>query len=96
MIRKNPIILCLYFLSIGFAQSFDNFDVYGGISSVTVSTSDFTNFDEPIIKAGDVEIPMDAVGVVKTDMSATQAGINPEATTSGFTFQVGVVYNLKL
>ena len=52
--------------------------------------------DEPIIKAGDVEIPMDAVGVVKADMSATQAGINPEATTSGITFQVGVVYNLKL
>jgi len=52
--------------------------------------------DEPIIKAGDVDIPMDAVGVVKTDMSATQAGINPEATTSGITFQIGVVYNLKL
>jgi len=252
MLRKKPLILCLYFLSIGFAQSFENFDLYGGISSVTVSTSDFTNFhisdhqdwglgasegrvavplgdndiagqnmsillgatspissridalleaqvgfgdvsyaaaftginlklingskfslgftpkagvvsclanfgvvevlpgktppvilpegtfnegdslsmdisgiginvgvtpslsltetlgltafvgyqisltDEPIIKAGDVDIPMDAVGVVKTDMSATQAGINPEATTSGITFQIGVVYNLKL
>ena len=252
MIRKKPFIFCLYFLSMGFAQSFDNFDVYGGISSVTVSTSDFTNFhisdhesyglgaiegrvavplgdndiagqnmsillgatspissridallevqvgfgdvsygaaftglnlklingnkfrlgftpkvgvvsslanfgvievlpdktppvilpegtfnegdslsmdisgiginlgmtpsffltetlgltafvgyqisltDEPIIKAGDVEIPMDAAGVVKTDMSATQAGISPEANVSGITFQVGIVYNIKL
>jgi hypothetical protein len=39
---------------------------------------------------------MDAASVVKTDMSATQAGISPEATTSGITFQVGIVYNIKL
>ena len=40
--------------------------------------------------------PMDTVSVVKTNMTATQAGINPEATTSGITLQVRVFYNLQL
>ena len=50
---------------------------------------------DPVIMVNDeIEIPMTATGVVKTDGSATQAGLNPAAETGGTFFQFGISYKL--
>ena len=50
---------------------------------------------DPVIMVNDdIEIPMTAIGVVKDDLSGTQAGINPSAETGGVFFQFGISYKL--
>ena len=50
----------------------------------------------PAIKAGDIEIPMSSSGVVKTDGSSVQAGLEPTANSTGITWQVGKTYDISL
>lgn len=50
---------------------------------------------DPVIMVNDdIEIPMTATGVVKDNLSGTQAGINPSAATGGVFFQFGISYKL--
>ncbi len=43
---------------------------------------------------GDVVIPMTSAAVVKSDASATQAGINPTMSSTGLSLQLGIVFKL--
>ncbi|MAI86672.1 MAG: hypothetical protein CMF99_05870 [Candidatus Marinimicrobia bacterium] len=51
---------------------------------------------DPAIKAGDIEIPMSSNGVVKSDGSSVQAGLEPTANSTGFTWQFGITYDISL
>ncbi len=79
-------------IQVGLTPSFqvsDQIGIFGQIGYGMSFVSD------PVIKVNDeIEIPLTATGVVKDDFSGTQAGLNPEAGTSGLYFQMGISYKL--
>jgi len=54
-----------------------------------------SSISESTIKVNDeVEIPLDATGVVKVDYTGTHADLNPTADTGGIYFQFGIRYKM--